>query len=254
MLGESVGNVPTERADARQEERGMARIHLLLSVQTAVVLLLTVNRLSSLTLGYVAGNEFLRWVDFHNLLTLPLISLSAFYLLKRRLDQAAAPAASVAVAWIGYAFLVGTYLYGAGYGAHEVTNYLHVRFCAAPEAANDALCRIIVFNDDEFSHWVWFAGFVLINAALLLLQAVAPLGRPRAADVALLVGNGLFIALGIFANLGFEAIGLDLYVVAALAALAAVLWWRQGTRPLFIYYATAYWIGLLATAIVKLVT
>jgi hypothetical protein len=253
MLGESVGSVPLERADAGTESRGLARVHLLLTVQTTVVLLLTVNRLSSLTLGYVAGNEFLRWVDFHNLLTLPLISLTAFYLLKRHLEQAAAPAASTAVAWLGYAFLMGTYLYGAGYGAHEVTNYLHVRFCAAPDAANDTLCRIVIFNDDEFSHWVWFGGFVLINAALLLLQAVAPLGRPRGADVALLIGNGLFIALGIFANLGFEEIGLDLYIVAALAALAFALLWRKGRRPLFIYYATAYGVGLLATAVVKLV-
>lgn len=252
MVGESVGNVQLERADARQETRSLAPVHWLLTVQTAVVLLLTVNRLSSLTLGYVAGNEFLRWVDFHNLLTLPLISLAAFYLLKRHLEQAAAPAATRAVAWIGFAFLMGTYLYGAGYGAHEVTNYLHVRFCAAPDA-NDALCRIIIFNDDEFSHWVWFAGFVLINAALLLLQAVAPLGRPRAGDVALLVGNGLFIALGIFANLGFEEIGLDLYIVAALAVLAFALLRRKGRRPLFIYYATAYGLGLLATAVVKLV-
>lgn len=64
--------------------------------------------------------------------------------------------------------------------------------------------------------------------------------------------NGLFIAAGIFANLAFEAIGLDLYIVALLAGLAVYLLRRQGARPLFIYYATAYGVGLIATGLYKL--
>lgn len=41
----------------------LTRIHWLLSVQTGVILLGSLNRLGSWTLGYVAANEFLRWVD-----------------------------------------------------------------------------------------------------------------------------------------------------------------------------------------------
>src|SRR4051812_37614630 len=54
-------------------------------------------------------------------------------------------------------------------GSHEVTNYLHVRFC--PDTASD-LCRIVAYNDDQFSHL-------------------------------------LFVAAGVVANLAFEEIGLD---------------------------------------------
>ena len=61
----------------------------------------------------------------------------------------------------------------------------------------------------------------------------------------------LFIALGIFANLAFEEIGLDLYVVALLAVIALPLLWRRGWQPLVIYYSTAYTLGLVATAIYK---
>lgn len=227
---------------------GLGGLHGLLAVQSLVVVLLSINRLSPLTLGYVAANEFLRWVDFNNMLVLPLISLVVSYLLLRRLelsDQTGARDGRWHVA-LSVTFIVGAYLLAASYGDHEVTNYLHARFCE-PDPGS-ALCRIVIFNDDEFSHWVFFAGFVLINGALLLMQMVFPHRAPLASlDRALLIANGVFIGLGIFANLAFEVIGLDLYVVAFLALLAAFLFWRRGPQPLTVYYATAYWLGLLAT-------
>ena len=61
----------------------MKRIHALLGVQSVVAILVSINRLGTWTLGYVLPNEFLRWVDFNNMLVLSLISLVALYLLKR---------------------------------------------------------------------------------------------------------------------------------------------------------------------------
>lgn len=235
-----------------KSEQKLGRIHLLLTMQTVIILLLSINRLSPLTLGYVAANEFLRWVDLNNLLTLPLLSLVTFYALKETLADDQTRRSGVSYQVVGLLFVLGIYLFGAGYGAHEVTNYLHVRFCA--QDTTSELCRIVIFNDDEFSHWVWFAGFVLINLTLLLTQA---LFRDHSAwrryDTLLLIGNGLFVALGIFANLAFEEIGLDLYIVALLAFLALGLWRRYGRQPLFLYYATAYLVGLVGTGIYKLV-
>jgi hypothetical protein len=227
-------------------------LHGLLAVQSVVVVLLSINRLSTLTLGYVAPNQFLRWVDLNNMLVLPLISLVAFYLVKRRLEVANQSGARDS-RWhlaLSLTFIVGTYLLAASYGTHEVTNYLHARFCE-PDTGSD-LCRIVIFNDDEFSHWVFFTGFVLINGALMLLQVLFPHPGPlSAADKVLLIANGVFIGLGVFANLAFEVIGLDLYVVALLALLSAVLLWRRGAQPLLLYYATAFWLGLLATFVYK---
>jgi len=236
----------------------LAPLHWLLAVQSLIVVLLTLNRLSPLTLGYVAANEFLRWVDFNNMLLLPLASLVAFYLLKRHLEVSSGSPARDGRAHLALsvAFIVGAYLLGASYGDHEITNYLHARFC--PEDApglDSVLCRIVIFNDDEFSHWVFFLGFVLMNTALMLLQVLFPHPRPAAGrDLALLIFNGVFIGLGVFANLAFEVIGLDLYVVALLALLAALLLWRRGPQPLLVYYAVAFWLGLLGTALYKLLT
>ncbi|HUN05720.1 MAG TPA: hypothetical protein PLQ56_03945 [Aggregatilineales bacterium] len=224
-------------------------IHVLLGIQSLVVILVSINRLSSLTQTYVAANEFLRWQDLINMLPLPLISAVASWLLLRLLEQRASIAARGRLT-LSIVFMVGLYLLAASYGTHEVTNYLHVRFC--PPEDFSRLCEIVTFNDDEFSHWVFFAGFVLMNVALLCMQVIAPHQRQlNRGDMLLLILNGLFIGLGVFANLAFEEIGLDLYVVALLAVLALGLLWRVGRQPLVIYYVTAYGVGLVGTLIYK---
>ncbi|HXV98263.1 MAG TPA: hypothetical protein VEC93_07560 [Anaerolineae bacterium] len=231
-------------------EQNLGWIHLLLLVQSVDVILVSINRLSTLTTGYVSANEFLRWVDFNNMLVLPLISMVAFYLVKKQMEYDSPARNGRWHMALNLIFLVGVYILAASYGDHEVTNYLHIRFCLSDETSD--LCRIVIFNDDEFSHWLFFTGFVMVNAAIMFLQILFPYrGTVTARDWTFLVINGLFIALGIFANLAFEVIGLDLYVVAILAVLALALLWRRGPQPLVIYYATAYTIGLIATAIYK---
>ncbi|MCB8936826.1 MAG: hypothetical protein H6655_00310 [Ardenticatenaceae bacterium] len=230
----------------------LSRLHWLLSVQTAVILFGSLNRLGSWTLDYVAANAFLRWVDFHNMLTLPLISVTAFYLLKLEIERGERRSNGRLPLLLNLTFIIGLYLFAASYGSHETTNYLHARFCPAGDTTD--LCRIVIFNDDDFSHWLFFAGFVLINGALMLLQVVFPIRDAVGwRDTAVLTLNGLFVALGIFANLGFEAIGLDLVVVLGLAVLSGWLLWRNGRQPLLVYYAVAYGVGLVLTAVYRLV-
>ncbi|MBI3167797.1 MAG: hypothetical protein HYZ22_04925 [Chloroflexi bacterium] len=228
----------------------MRRIHLLLSVQSVVAILVSINRLGSWTLGYVLPNEFLRWVDFNNMLILPLISLVALYLLKKAIEYGSPEReGKMHIAW-NLVFIIGLYLTAASYGDHEVTNYLHVRFCMN-DASSD-LCRIVIFNDDEFSHWVFFTGFVMVNAAVLFLQAIFPRKEELAkGDVSLLLLNSLFLGLGVLANLGFEEIGLDLYVVTLLALTSTYLLWKRGRQPMFIYYTSAYWFGLIGSLIAQ---
>jgi len=228
----------------------MKRIHALLSIQSLLAIFVSINRLSDLTLGYVLPNEFLRWVDFNNMLVIPLISLVATYLLKKTIEyESSAREGRSHMAW-NLVFIIGLYLTAAGYGDHEVTNYLHVRFCLHDTASD--LCRIVIFNDDEFSHWVFFMGFILVNVAILFLQDLFPFRENLSgADIGLLLVNSLFLGAGVLANLGFEEIGLDLYVVALLAFVAAVLLWKRGKQPMFIYYTAAYWLGLIGSLIAQ---
>jgi hypothetical protein len=236
-----------------QATSNLNNIHWLLIAQTIIIIFASINRLGRFTLGYVAENEFLRWVDLLNMVVFPLASLVAFYLLKKEIEYDSPRKDGRRHLALNLAFIIGIYLLAASYGDHEVTNYLNFRFCL-DEPINSDLCRIIVFNDDEFSHWLFFAGFVLVNAALPLLQILFPyLGTLTTKDIVLLVANAVFIGAGIFANLGFEEIGFDLYVVALLTGLSLYLLREHRRQPLVIYYATAYTLGLIATIIVKAV-
>ncbi len=228
----------------------MRRIHILLAVQSLVAILVSFNRLGTWTLGYVLPNEFLRWVDFNNMLVLPLISLVAFYLLKKTIEYASPEREGRSHMTVNLVFIVGIYLLAASYGDHEVTNYLHVRFCLNDSASE--LCRIVIFNDDEFGHWVFFTGFVMMNSALLFLQNIFPHREELSKnDIGLLIFNSLFLGAGILANLGFEEIGLDLFVVALLAMISVYFLWKRGKQPLFIYYTAAYWFGLIASFVAQ---
>jgi hypothetical protein len=228
----------------------MNRIHALLGVQSLVAILVSINRLGTWTLGYVLPNEFLRWVDFNNMLVLPLISVVASYLLKKTIEYDAPQRESKAHIGWNLVFIVGLYLLAASYGDHEVTNYLHQRFCATDTTSD--LCRIVIFNDDEFSHWVFFTGFVMVNAAILFIQSLFPQQENiTGKDFGLLTLNALFLGAGVFANLGFENIGLDLYVIALLALISAYLLWQRGKQPMFVYYTIAYWLGLVGSLIAQ---
>jgi hypothetical protein len=226
--------------------------HVLLSVQSVVVVLVSINRLTTVGEAYVLPNEFLRWIDLNNMV-LALTSLLALYLLKRHLTTGA-PSATTA-RWgstaLGLAFVLGAYLLAASYGDHETTNYLHGRFC--PPEDSGKLCEIIRYHDDGFSHLLFFAGFTLLNLVVILTQVRHPARRPLTAPHATaLAGNAVFIAAGIAANLAFEPIGYDLYVVAAVAAAAVGLLIRHRGQPILVYYSVAYVLGLAVTAALKL--
>jgi hypothetical protein len=235
------------QASARPSRLGL---HLLLASQSVIVVLLSINRLSSATTGFVVENEFLRWVDLNNLI-LGLASLVTAYLLIRHLEYDSPRRHGSAHRVLGLAFFVGAVLYAASYGDHEVTNYLNTRFCGTVDAAG-APCEIIAFHDNEFSHYLFFVGFTVINISIMLTQVVFPDDRPSTlADNALVALNALFVAAGIVANLGFEEIGLDLYVVAAVATLATVLLVRNRRQLILRYYAIAYVVGLAGAAVAQ---
>jgi hypothetical protein len=197
----------------------------------------------------VLPNQFLRWVDLNNIL-LSLISMIALYLPKKAIEYDSPARESRAHITWNSVFIVGLYLTAASYGDHEVTNYLHARFCANDTSSD--LCRIVIFNDDEFSHWIFFTGFVLVNAAILFLQNIFPYQEKiTKGDASLLSLNALFLGAAVLANLGFEEIGLDLYVVALLAIISAYLLWRRGSQPMSLYYTVAYWFGLISALIAQ---
>ena len=235
----------------------MKKIHLLLTGLSAVILLLSFNRLTSFTLSYLQPYDFLRWLDFNAMIPIPLLSIILYYLLLREIIYEAKFKKTKLYTLLFLLFITGVYLFGASSGNHEVTNYLNTRFCERG-TIDSPLCNIISYNDDEFSHIIYYLGFVFMNVVLLLMEYNMPRKKGMVKrDYIFVSANALFIALGIFANLAFEEIGIDLYVFGFLMVLSLYLLYSKkivSRFPLTYYFAFSYTVGVVGTAIYKLVS
>jgi hypothetical protein len=228
----------------------MARLHALLAVQSGLLVLGSVNRLWSATDVELLPHDALRLVDVLNLLVIAPASVLAFLAL---LEHVLTGADARRRRALRLAYVAAVYLFAASYGMHEAADYLNARFCGDREV-DRALCAIVEYHDDELSHLLFFAGFAGIAATLLLAEAAAPsrVAEMERRDYALVGANAALVAAAIVANLGFEEIGLDLLVVAGVAALALALWRRGGPRPLTVYFGSAYAVGLVLTVTAQL--
>jgi len=237
----------------------MKRIHFILTGLTLTIILLSANRLTNATQGFLQPFEFLRWLDFNAMLPIPLASIILYWLLKREIVYAAKDHLFINTAYytlLTVLLVSGIYFFGAGSGDHEVTNYLNFRFCDAG-ALKNSLCDIITYNDDKFSHIIYYIGFILMNVALMLIEYKLPRKiKISGKDLILITGNSLFIAAGIFANLAFEEAALDLVFFGSVMLLSLyLLFSKKGgsrTLPVTYYFASSYTIGVVGTLLYKL--
>ncbi|MBX3037427.1 MAG: hypothetical protein KF758_11015 [Anaerolineales bacterium] len=215
------------------------QIHGLLFLQSVMLIVFSVNRLSSLTAFPVNNNPFIRWTEIINLLVIPPVEILIFYFLMRVLGGKD----GIANLSLNIVFLLGVYLLGASYGNHETTNYLNNSFCFPNEVGSE-LCKAIEYHDNLFSHWLFFTGFVFLNGSLICLQWLSNVAIALSKrDLLLLAINGVILATGIFFNLIFQTAGPDIIVIVLLALLSYYIWLKSGTKPLTIYYLVAFGVG-----------
>lgn len=236
----------------------MKRIHLILTGLSLTIVALSINRLSLFTQGYLQPFDFLRWLDFNAMLPIPLASIVLYYLLKREIVRDHPFVKNGLYTILSVVLICGIYFFGAGSGDHELTNYLHFRFCDG-RVLESSLCNIVIYNDDRFSHYVYYLGFILLNVSLMLIEFNAPRkGLVSVRDLFLVGVNGLVIAFGIFANLAFEEALVDLFVFGSVMVLALYLLFGAGKKlrvlPVTYYFAVSYTAGVVGTIIYKVAT
>ena len=231
----------------------MKIFHILLTGLSATIVALSINRLTPITQQYLQPFDYLRLMDFLAMIPIPLASVLLYYFLKENIMKNGKAARTTHLAVFNLLLITGIYLFAAGSGTHEVTNYMNIRFCDSGESATP-ICRIIAYNDDEFSHYVYYAGFILLNVALMGFEYFHPRSNTISRrDVFGISANSLIIGLGIFANLAFEEIGIDLYIFGAVMLLALWLLFKGKHKPAHLpvtmYFAISYTLGVVGTLI-----
>lgn len=232
----------------------MKRIHLILSGLSLTIILLSLNRLTNFTQGYLQPFEFLRWLDFNAMLPIPLISVVLYYLLKKEIEYETPIKKTRLYLVLSVLLVSGIYFFGAGSGDHEVTNYLNFRFCDYGKVES-SLCNIIGYNDDQFSHYIYYLGFILMNVALMGIEYLLPRKTEmKRKDQILITVNALFIALGIFANTAFEEAALDLVIFGSVMLLSLFMLTKNPLKklPVTFYFAVSYTVGVFGAVVYKL--
>ncbi len=258
----------------------MRQLHIILTCIFLTLVILSVNRLSGLTLAYLPPHDFLRVVDFFALLPITLLTLVLYYLLKRDIEDSGTVAKQIAVKaknientdstrnadathrkalWINIIFILGLGVYAISSGDHETTNYLNNRFCIDDQDV-DELCSIIAYHDNTFSHLLYYIGTILLTLAVLGTEALYPrIRQATRKNLVFLSVNGLLVASGIFANIARESAAIDLSAFAVLALLSSsLLWWNARKvsikrLPVAVYMTIAYSVGLVSSIVYKLI-
>ena len=216
----------------------------MMSGQSLFLVAMSINRLTGLSDGYVYPNEFFRWKEFYHLF-LPILSI----LLATGMWRCLVSIRQRSRWWLEGVFFGSIYLSGVAYGLHELANYLGIRLRGT--GIDDPLFReIIRFNDDDFSHWVFFAAFAGMNLPLAIWQRMNPFEvRIPEGIWGGFVINALFISGAIYFNLTRGDIGYDLWVVSGVALSALLLQIRQSPQPMLIYQIVGLGGGLLAALV-----
>lgn len=219
------------------------RIAILLSLQTVILILGSANRLMKWSHTPVAANGFLRWVDFNHLLVFPPLTI----LVSLAIRQTFVNLGKKSYIGVDVLFVLSVYFLGAGYGVHELANYLS-SWTAGNDSFSSDFQEIIRFNDDDFSHWIFFGAFVGVNLSVLLWQYLNPFSSPlKKTELILILCNALILAAAIFANLSQGKLGFDLVALLVLAVPALIFWCKNRSQPIFLFYFAGLWLGLVAT-------
>jgi len=231
----------------------MRKISNLVSLLSVSILLLTLNRKTNITQGLLQPFEFLRWQDFHAMITIPLLITVVYTLLFVQITLRQSKIHNK-FAYFLTSFAIGLFLYGVSSGNHEVTNYLHHRFCILDETK---ICQIISFNDDNFSHLVFYISSVILTVTLLLYESSQPERKALSKTQHwIILVNAILIGFGIFINLAFENLGVDPYAFGLLSFVSIILVWQKRKDLLFypvIYYcALGYGGGTISSILYKL--
>ncbi|GAC1401940.1 MAG: hypothetical protein NVSMB49_17230 [Ktedonobacteraceae bacterium] len=234
----------------------MKRLHILFSLNSLVVVLVSIERISFTTHVLLQPYQFLR---LHEAIQIVLLILATviipFFLLKEVTgDFSLLTKGKKSNLFLGVAFITGIYLYASGNAFHELASFLLNQYCNI-DAISGQFCQGLFFNDYYTGNVLYFVGAFLFTLALILLEVSQPRIEMTRRDLWLLLPNCLIYALAIVAYAGFDRVlvGLVYSLCITLVVIGILIMHRKEVRrlPLTDYTALTYLIGTLVACLVR---
>lgn len=233
----------------------MKRLHILFSLTSLSVVLVTIERFSFTTKVLLQPYNFLRLHEAIQILVLILATvLIPFFLFKTVTDDFSSLKTSRKNLFLGVLFIVGVYFYASGNAFHELASFLLDQYCDVTKLSG-GLCESLFFNDYYTGNILYFIGAFLMTVPVVLLEVARPRFVMQRRDLWLLLPNCLIYALAIIAYAGFDVVivGLVYTLVTTLTIVSILVVERKKVLylPVTSYMAMTYVIGAVVGCIVR---
>lgn len=233
----------------------MKRLHILFSLTSLSVVLVTIERFSFTTKVLLQPYNFLRLHEAIQILVLILATvLIPFFLFKTVTDDFSSLKTSRKNLFLGVLFIVGVYFYASGNAFHELASFLLDQYCDVTKLSG-GLCESLFFNDYYTGNILYFIGAFFMTVPVVLLEVARPRFVMQRRDLWLLLPNCLIYALAIIAYAGFDVVivGLVYTLVTTLTIVSILVVERKKVLhlPVTSYMAMTYVIGAVVGCIVR---
>ncbi|GAC1471361.1 MAG: hypothetical protein PVSMB5_19920 [Ktedonobacteraceae bacterium] len=235
----------------------MKRLHILFSLNSLAVVLISVERFSFTTRVLLQPYQFLR---LHEAIQITVLLLATtpipFFLFKEITGNfSLLNKSEKRNTFLGAVFIAGIYFYASGNALHELASFLLNQYCDVSKVSGQ-LCESLFFNDYYTGNVLYFVGAFLFTLALVLLETALPRFTMMRSDIRLLIPNCLIYAAAIVAYAGFDRVlvGLIYSLLTMLIVVSILLGHRRELRslPFTVYTALTYVIGTLVACLVRL--
>lgn len=234
----------------------MKRLHILFSLNSLVVVLVSIERFSFTTHVLLQPYQFLRLHEAIQIVVLILATaIIPFFLFQEVTGNFSLLAKGKKHSMLlGVVFIAGLYFYASGNAFHELASFILNQYCDVNRVSGQ-LCAGLFFNDYYTGNVLYFIGAFLFTLALVLLEISQPRILMTRRDLWLLVPNCLIYALAIVAYAGFDRVlvGLIYALLTTLVVSGILLKYRKEVRslPFTDYTALTYTIGALVACFIR---
>lgn len=258
----------------------MKRLHILFSLSSLAVILVSIERFSFTTHVLLQPYDFLRLHEAVQITVLILATvIIPFFVLKEvthdfsLLTQGSKRngySANLVETeeyprdlpnrqknlFMAALFIAGIYFYASGNAYHELASFLLNQYCDPTHTAG-LQCQGMFFNDYYIGNGLYFVGALLMTIIPILFEVAHPRFLMKRSDFFLLIPNVLFYALGIIAYAGFDRVlvGLVWSLATMLVVLAILFIHRKEAKrlPVTSYTALIYVIATIVSCIIRFV-
>ncbi|MBI2019974.1 hypothetical protein HYS94_00960 [Candidatus Daviesbacteria bacterium] len=151
-------------------------------------------------------------------------------------------------------FLMGTYLFGAGEGWHEVSSFTLNQYCDLKNLVGN-LCNGLFINDYYTGNIIFFIGGLMMNVSLLTLASFYPMKEFNKKDMVILFINSVVFAFTWFVYSAFDKVLVGLFFSTVLMIIsiyfAQKIKWRFRKYPFIAYSVVAYILATVSAALVR---